>query len=1208
MRKMKRLQGKIEFTLCLNDSSSEFGNSRKRKRPVSSTDSSDRLSGFFFRPAEASLATLNTECQYLLSVSCCSSRQVSQAAAHRLSVSISRYSLVQLKGASFHAILIEVHQEGLELIQDLPFYPLTEIWSLSHFRLREIVEGMEMVASNEPYSISGIVDAISPIICLDPRNPFCLMELNDARNNDITCVVGFFGDQALIWQSSIQPAEHIQLHGLRRKRWQVPESFNTTQLQFLKERVPSYIFVFSGSARISWDPSTQNSAGCVSIHYAMPSPLRLLQGTIFAVKRKTLKRGGTTVQLIEYIDIECESGNISGGVPEASINRLFLSHFPMSTELQLSLQPRATIRAVNVHFVGFDEPSLGDYSIEFPTFSACLRSTIVLLSASTDENNSNETERSVLNLVPHRLAKVTVSHRDRIFKLHAQRWLDNQFRGCDNENVASLPTPHDLLVHYQPSNGQRKNPYAEFFDHALDEEHGSNSIHVESSGCCNSREELMDCAFPRLLGLNDLRVAALQVLAKRFRSTISRDGNLVSKGWSGALHLPAQELFHNYSGTREVAEVVVGGYVFVNKDTGNPVSLADSLCQLSVRFKTASPMNKGDFVVGSVSTVVVSCFCLWGQQGSNDIAPNLVSEDSVNIQSLPPLQETLFENVMGAGALLRLGNYMLVASVQLHCQKVEVVSRLCDVLQTPHCTPTIVSNYTLTECLSDPRQIDRRFRATVIRSRFRHAKTCLVVSVSDFETYSNDEGGSVSPSFLQTLDIEVSVPITHSDRTAFKRVISEIKSEDMVILEDECNLGASWWAVAENCCAAPIVAGGWDEFCHSGKHLCVLLSISTERLIFARRGYARCAASVDCLEADLTYCMDFCEPKKLWATTRNAFDFVARGKLYDGMLCRRPLRRYKRSDSTIACVGELVQNPPWCGGSISIADLFALACRTLQTGDPSCLSPSLVRRLTGSRFMGIIFCRATCKCNRCFKTLIDSSSSDGGKSGLKCSQSFWHLPAPGGLVPASSLSQSSGATTSTLDGSLPHVKQSFLRCPNNCHLKHLAIQWECSGVLDDGTGQAKVYADREAALTILNFNSNHLDQIEQSMWLSSCPEIRYQKSVPPRKELQDHVCKALAQCGGRRRDPLALLPPAIKAEYLIHQHCRLSRLPRRSLEYFVRCKPLSDSLKHLNHDSLETYSSSVGSKDLKLSGQASSYKLPAMKLELVDCLVTSHGY
>jgi hypothetical protein len=169
-------------------------------------------------------------------------------------------------------------------------------------------------------------------------------------------------------------------------------------------------------------------------------------------------------------------------------------------------------------------------------------------------------------------------------------------------------------------------------------------------------------------------------------------------------------------------------------------------------------------------------------------------------------------------------------------------------------------------------------------------------------------------------------------------------------------------------------------------------------------------------------------------------------------------------------------------------------------------------------------------------------------------------------------------------------------------LKHLSIQWECSGVLDDGTGQAKLYADREAALTLLCFDNEELDQIEKAMWGSCCREIRYQKSIPPRKELREQVHCALANYRDRGPNPLERLPPAIKAEYLVHQHCRLSTQPRRVLEYFVRCKPLSDGVSHLNHDTVETYVSSGGGKK---SGQVASYKLPPIKLELVECCVPS---
>jgi hypothetical protein len=52
------------------------------------------------------------------------------------------------------------------------------------------------------------------------------------------------------------------------------------------------------------------------------------------------------IKIVQWIDLECDAdpqGN------KKTIVRLFLAHFPMATELQLSLQKNAVLRAVNIH-------------------------------------------------------------------------------------------------------------------------------------------------------------------------------------------------------------------------------------------------------------------------------------------------------------------------------------------------------------------------------------------------------------------------------------------------------------------------------------------------------------------------------------------------------------------------------------------------------------------------------------------------------------------------------------------------------------------------------------------------------------------------------------------------------------------------------------------------------------------------------------------
>ena len=83
------------------------------------------------------------------------------------------------------------------------------------------------------------------------------------------------------------------------------------------------------------------------------------------------------------------------------------------------------------------------------------------------------------------------------------------------------------------------------------------------------------------------------------------------------------------------------------------------------------------------------------------------------------------------------------------------------------------------------------------------------------------------------------------------------------------------------------------------------------------------------------------------------------------------------------------------------------------------------------------------------------------------------------------------------------------------------------------------------------------------------------------------------------------MDPVYRAEYLLEYHCRRSSRPLRPLVYYVRCKPLSDSVRTVNHT--EVINSAVALEDIDeqchkqaVSRKTVTYALPPLKLNLVD--------
>jgi hypothetical protein len=117
------------------------------------------------------------------------------------------------------------------------------------------------------------------------------------------------------------------------------------------------------------------------------------------------------------------------------------------------------------------------------------------------------------------------------------------------------------------------------------------------------------------------------------------------------------------------------------------------------------------------------------------------------------------------------------------------------------------------------------------------------------------------------------------------------------------------------------------------------------------------------------------------------------------------------------------------------------------------------------------------------------------------------------------------------------------------------VKWECSALVDDGTGQARIYADRESALLLLGDRLN-VEAIEKGAWVLD-DGVFFQPALPASSYLMQCItdasikarrCTISSDNNGERKNgrsssgvPLSifnLLPAAAKAEYHLQQHCR----------------------------------------------------------------------
>jgi len=364
------------------------------------------------------------------------------------------------------------------------------------------------------------------------------------------------------------------------------------------------------------------------------------------------------------------------------------------------------------------------------------------------------------------------------------------------------------------------------------------------------------------------------------------------------------------------------------------------------------------------------------------------------------------------------------------------------------------------------------------------------------------------------------------------------------------------------------------------------------------------------------------------------FDYIGGLKFLPGMLDRRPTRRTfpnlspRLKNKGILILGELSSCPNlWSIPTSTISGMIESVCRGIKNQSKAAVEPSLVQLVPDARLLTITYCRAQAECSRCFKFLSDKTDTrNGGKwksnntSGVVSSvslteeENFWCRPLPinHSTTAHAPQKQNEALKEQRQDGSNTSTN---LCCPNNCPVEYANIKWECSGILDDGTGQAKLYAEREAALTLLG-ESIDAEAIEDGAWKMDGGVI-FSKGVPPKSYVKQAVLEAQSLARQVRmnlphnskqkarplneKDILSLLTPETRAEYLLQRHCRFSKDPNRPLDFFCRCKPIADGNFHLNQTQLDVVSRRSNEESDAIAMDITSYSLFPLKLNLVDC-------
>lgn len=880
-----------------------------------------------------------------------------------------------------------------------------------------------------------------------------------------------------------------------------------------------------------------------------------------------------------------------------------------------------------------------------------------------EENLRRELENRAYMELPHTFQRVAdplsaMAKLDSLLIHHHRTSTLGKVNKGSGQNIECKCTKRNC--HNDGSNGRltMRNPYAEFFDHA----HNlsvSNATECGSSSF-NRSHHCETTSMPRIVELKDLRNAcalnfinrvAISLRSKSQSETIShgvgdtQQSSRLSPGWTSCYHyqgLHLCQVLNDYERSQPMVDLRYKAWHDISNDSLNEVYVWGSvelewndstlfgdkscvvpICEmrnLQLSSHESQPDHNYSPTWAQIGTVFVSCLCLGLKQNNHEVERSDSSNGDVDgyIRETSRkgylhrfLPATRFDTVSaepdGHGFVFLVDDHIFIASVQITALSIDSMDGNESIVVNDHeCDSPLFERpdlLSVQECLERtcyPEPIERHTHifGRLVRHRFSFRRV-KPVEGNDGQMGKAYEGWSIvlghvdpsaedvldTPSALQSIEVRMSVYFGNSARamsnalTLAVRGLSDIPAN---ITPDQETLGTAWWLVSGNSQSAPLLSGGL------GIHPSVYLEIPyPSSCTFSKLGYQRFQCSPNEINSFFV-----CERRiSNEHSSGNLYETEFSGKYLPGLLTRR-LRREPpledcSNDSTRPIFSLLTKLKRRSGvPSATLAELHWDICFSLKEGDHTHLKPSLLRHIPNAKILGISFCRARVECTQCFKALTSGISSNNS-----------HLP------------KSRERSIGTVDNP-PKLK---LSCPSGCSRSHAVVKWECSATIDDGTGQAKLYAERESALLLLGCFA--VAEIEKGAWELETG-VFFQPSLPMSSHLKQ--CLKDASTKARMKDGnlvkkrvnhnedlkswLSLLPADAKAEYLLHQLCRhwYQQNHSRKMDLLCRCKPLSEDVTSVNHTDIQVAKAWISSEAGLDFGNASSATLPPLKLILED--------
>lgn len=806
-------------------------------------------------------------------------------------------------------------------------------------------------------------------------------------------------------------------------------------------------------------------------------------------------------------------------------------------------------------------------------------------------------------------------------------------------------------------------PYAEFFCHTYDEKAGSSSS-LYSCVADHCRQEL-----PAVVSLQDLKNICsshmVQKIVQISNYWVEKKNSVrLEAGWIYSDLLSANWLIRQLRPKHQLnrkCDLICMGYAEVSdskvaiKDKHNKIPLVGSdscLLQINGAEKSLHDISNGDWISVQVDQVVASVMCVGRVFSSNNGAVEIVELPSATTDD-----QLEMEKMNGACSIFHAGGFVFLVAIHIRLfrgiaisshrsqkfkkPRLEAIEEnralsLLEVLNSkiPYRSASSQSSVTYAAPIFQGVLVRQQFRLKKIENKVYSGFSITLGPFPEVPIMLESISAAYSP--IQSIEVKVEINLSNQCIEMMRTMMLSSHHSEMqktaYLDKGKIAVATAWWTFADNSKLCSFLAGGWDEkdmnwstnefedtFQHQAVVVALCASYSFANVWEAKLQDMRCFFVRNNFSHDDTVFKD-------------GFHAVAGRKFFPGNLAR--------------CSGRLARSTPclpyqfatspgkWCGVlDTTIAQLYNLTYK--DWNDTSCLqmAASMVWSINHARLISLNYCRARAQCTQCFEFLghsnpycdsyatteKDSVSSDvfPDLSANIMSEGYWNRHRTVTVnCTTSSDDKVSCSSKSNLDISQALVKTtaflSPMRCPNRCSISHASIFWECSGSIDDGSGQAKIYAERDAAKLLLG-NSLCIPKVEEGAWHSK-EGIWFSRAVPLSPQTAYAVSRAKAIHRGLKRvkrcgtvcesEVLDLMAPIARAQYILYQHCRDSEEPLRRMKLAVRCKPMiHGSIRKVK---LETISREYHVCNGRPSvAEIATFSLPVLKLQLVDSSTAS---